>query len=284
MFKRLIAWRVGHIAIDAFLLYAGFLIAYGLRVGWIFSTDFPFAPFALVAALAVLTWIGFLIFTKYYRIPPRSGQGSLYDVVLSFVGGIIAVATLIIVYYFQRELFFSRLINIYALVFGVIALSISRTGFGQLLRFYKSRKKNAYKTLIIGANSVSEQLIKAINSNPYALYEVIGVIDPYGLKKGPQILGKLDKLTEITEKEGITAIIQCDAYEHTLNILSFCEEHDIKYQFDPALRGVYEKNLRIREIAGQTMISFVKRDFESDSKRKLYDVFDQVLKQVFDVD
>lgn len=270
--------------LDAILLYGAFLLAYGVRVGWVLSTDFPFALYALVSVIAVLAWLGFLVFTKYYRIPPRSGQGALYDLVLSAVGGVIAVATLIIVYYFQQELFFSRLINVYVLSFGVVALLVTRWGFGQILRHQKDKNHKAYKTLIIGANAVSDQLIRAIEDNPYALYEVIGVIDPYGLKKGPQILGKLDKLTEICQRESITAIIQCDAYEHTLNIISFCEEHDIKYQFDPALRGIYEKNLRIREVAGQTMISFVKRDFDSRSKRRLYDVFDRVLKQVFDVD
>ena len=91
-------------------------------------------------------------------------------------------------------------------------------------------------------------------------------------------------MTEVCEKENVTAIIQCDAYEHTLNIISLCEEKNIKYQFDPALRGIYEKNLRIREVAGQTMISFVKRDFDSSKKRTVYALFDRVLKQVFDVD
>ena len=187
-------------------------------------------------------------------------------------------------YFFPREILFSRLISVYAFVFGVLALFITQLIFRSL---FVKKLVTPYKTLIIGANTVSEKLINAINTNSYTLYEVIGVIDPYGLKKtieGSEILGKLDKLTDVCEKEGINAIIQCDAYEHTLNIISFCEEKDIKYQFDPALRGIYEKNLRIREVAGQTMISFVKRDFESQSKRRLYGVFDKILKQVFDVD
>ena len=287
MFRSLIWLRLGHIALDGALIYLGFLLAYFIRVGWVFSTDFAFGPFATISMLSVLAWIGFLIFTKYYRLPPRSGLASSYDLALTLVGGIIAVATLIIIYYFQRELFFSRLINVYVILFGIIFLTFSRFVFGRMLQSRKKTQHQVYQTLIIGANKVSEKLIEAIRSNPYALYEVVGVIDPYGLAKsieGSQILGKLDKMGDVCEKYGITAIIQCDAYEHTLNVLSFCEEKNIKYQFDPALRGIYEKNLRIREIAGQTMISFVKRDFDSGSKRTLYGLADKVLKQVFDID
>ena len=281
MFKRLIFWRTLHILADLCFVYSAFLLAYFLRVGFLFSSDFPFWLYAGVSLLGSGLWVSFLGFTKYYRIPPRSGGAQYYDFVLVVLGGVIANGFLIISYFFPREILFSRLITVYAFVFGVLALFLSQLVFRSL---FTKKLVRPYKTLIIGANTVSEKLIAAINTNPYALYEVIGIIDPYGLKKGPTILGKLDKLTEVCESAGITAIIQCDAYEHTLNIISFCEEKNIKYQFDPALRGIYEKNLRIREIAGQTMISFVKRDFESQSKRRLYGVFDKVLKQVFDVD
>ena len=52
------------------------------------------------------------------------------------------------------------------------------------------------------------------------------------------------------------------------------EEKDIKFQFDPALRGVYEDNLRIREVGGQAMISFVKRDFKNEKQRGKYRLID----------
>jgi hypothetical protein len=133
---------------------------------------------------------------------------------------------------------------------------------------------------------VTEKLIKNINKDKFAPYQIVGVIDPYGFYKnikGSEILGKLDKLNTICEQRKITAIIQCDAFEHTLNIISLCDERDIKFQFDPALRGVFEENLRIREIAGQKIISFVQRDFAGIKKVK-FKFIDWILNQVFDVD
>jgi len=258
-----------------------------LRVGFIFSTDLPFFLFLILGFLASILWIGFLIITKYYRIPPRSGKRLFFDLWLIGIGGVISNGFLIISYFFPRDILFSRLISIYIFILGSIFLFCSQLIFRQILIWQKKKGKNIYQTLIIGANRTAEKIIKSIKQDKYAPHKVIGVIDPYGLEKnikGSEILGKLNKLESLCKKENISEIIQCDGFEHTLNIISFCEEHDIKFQFDPALRGIYERNLRVREVAGQTMISFVKRDFEDKNKQLAYKWGDKIMRQVFDID
>lgn len=287
MLKELVRLRIYQMIIDFFLIYAANLTAYFLRVGFIFSSDFPFYLFASLAFLSSSAWIGFLIFTKYYRIPPRSGQREWYDISLMIVGGAISVGFLIVSYFFPREILFSRLIGVYVFLFGCLFLLISRWVFLWILEQRKKNEKKVYRTLIIGANRVAEKIIEAIQTDKYAPYKIIGVIDPYGMTKeikNSTVLGKLDKLEIICEKENITCLIQCDAFEHTLNLISLCDEKNIKFQFDPALRGIFEKNLRIREVAGVTMISFVKRDFSQENKKKIYRSADWILRQVFDVD
>jgi FlaA1/EpsC-like NDP-sugar epimerase len=301
MSKNWIYWRIGHIIIDVLGVYGAFLLAYFARVGWIFSTDFPIALFALLSGGATVVWIGFLIFSKYYRIPPRSGGRKWFDFFLAVAGGLLAVGMLIVTYFFPREILFSRLIGLYIFLFGIVWLALTQWIFRSLLAWAKKQEKNIYRTLIVGANRVSEKLIQAIETNPYAPYKIIGVIDPYGLYKSSgfklqtsnyklqksekiiPLLGKLDKLESVCEEEGITALIQCDGFEHTLNLISFCDEKNIKFQFDPALRGIFEDNLRVREVAGVTMISFVQRDFSGRKKLK-FRLIDWVLRQVFDVD
>ena len=148
------------------------------------------------------------------------------------MGGIVAVATLILIYYFQRELLPSRLITLYILVFGVFCLFVSGFLFRFVLRWQKEKKIRTYRTLVIGANPVAEKFVSQIKNSPYDLHHVIGVIDPYGVYKkidGSEILGKLDKLGVVCEKYKINSILQCDAYEQAINIISFCDEKNIKY-------------------------------------------------------
>jgi len=285
MARHWIYLRLFHILLDALGIYGAFVLAYFLRVGWIFSTDFRFEPYALFAGGAAVLWIAFLLLSKYYRIPPRHGSRRAFDFVLIFLSGAVAISFLLVGFFFV-ETFFSRLILLYAFVFSSAFLIITGDIFRLILMRSKKARKHVYRVLIIGANRVAEKLIHAIDTNPYAPYHIIGVIDPYGLTKdirGSRILGKLDRLEDICKKEKITAIIQCDAFEHTLNLISFCDEKDIKFQFDPALRGIFEENLRIREVAGVTMISFVQRDY-TGMKRLRFRAIDWVLRQVFDVD
>ena len=237
--------------------------------------------------------LGFSFFPKYYRIPPRSGARQSFDLLLAVFGGALAVGILIVTYFFPREILFSRLIGVYIFVFGIIWLFLTQWLFRLLLAWAKRHEKNIYKTIVVGANRVSEKLIQAIEANPYAPYKIVGVIDPYGMCKTSNfnlhssnpvpLLGKLDRLESVCQEKGITALIQCDGFEHTLNLISLCNEKNIKFQFDPALRGVFEENLRIREVAGVTMISFVQRDF-SGRKKFIFRFIDWALRQVFDVD
>lgn len=286
MSKKWIWLRIVQIILDTLGVYGSFVLAYFLRVGGIFSTDFPFELFAVLSAAATVVWLGFLGLSKYYRIPPRSGVRAGYEVVLAIAGGAVAIGFLIVSYFFPRDILFSRWIAVTAFGVGVLWLLMTREIFRWLLAKQKKSSKNVYKLLVVGANRVAEQLIDAINADRFAPYQVVGVIDPYGLSKkirGSRILGKLDQLDPVCKKEGVTSIIQCDAFEHTLNLISFSDEHNIKFQFDPALRGIFEKNLRIRDVAGQTMISFVQRDY-TGVRRKKFQLIDWVLRQVFDVD
>ena len=273
--------------VDFLGIYVASVLAYFLRVGFVFSSDFPFSVFAVLAFVSALVWSLFLVFTKYYRVPPRSGGRVWFDVGLVLVGGIVSVGFLIVTYFFPREIIFSRLLCVYIWLFGCVFLLCSQFIFRWILAGRKNDGKKVYRTLIVGANRVSERLIAAIEDDDYAPYKIIGVIDPYGMAGDMscvKILGKLDKLEDVCVREKITAIVQCDAFEHTLNLISFCDEKNIKFQFDPALRGVFEKNLRIRETAGVTLISFVRRDFSKKRKRLFYRFVDWGLRQVFDVD
>jgi len=210
MLKYWVFWRLAHIALDFVLVYTAFLLAYFVRVGWIFTTDFNFGAYALMAIVGTFVWVSFLAFARYYRIPPRSGGKEWFDLVLILVGGGVANGLLIVTYFFSDATVFSRLISVYAFVFGAAFLGFSQLGFRGCIMWLKKRQKQSYRLLIIGANRISEQFIDKIKHNPYALYKVVGVIDPYGLKKNikdSQVLGKLDKLERVCEEYKVNSIL-----------------------------------------------------------------------------
>ena len=96
-------------------------------------------------------------------------------------------------------------------------------------------------------------------------------------------MGKLNALEEICEEKKIKSIIQCDSFEHTINLISLCQEKNIKFQFTPSLRGIAHEQLRIRSIGKELVISFVERP-ENHKQQKLFSALDWSLRHIFDTD
>lgn len=291
MLKTLLFWRTLHILLDTMLLLSAFLLAYFIQVGWVLATDFSFARYFLLSMVGVFVWMSFLLMAKYYRLPPRHGRRAWFDWLLLVMGGGIAVGVLIVGYFFPWGILFSRWIPVMIIFFGVAFLWGTHAAFIYRLKYFNAHSDQVYQTLIVGANRVAESLIQKIMSNQLAPYRVVAAIDPYGLNKSKEltqykipIIGKLDKLQPAIDQRGITAVIQCDAFEHTLNILSLCDEQHIKYEFVPALRGINEKSLRIRELSGVTLISYAKRDYEKRPTQFGYRWGDIILRQIFGID
>ena len=211
-------------------------MAYFARVGTLISTDFPLKIYALLAGVSALFWIFFLLFARFYKVsiePTKTEK--LFQFGKIILGGAIAIGTLIISYFFPREILFSRLLGLYAFAFGTAYLWISSQIFLAILKRRKKQgQSDIYKTLIIGANRISDKIIQRLQADPIAPYIVKGVIDPYGMAPknfSGKVIGKLNKLEAFVESEKITAIIQCDAYEHTINLISLAKEKNIRFLF-----------------------------------------------------
>lgn len=281
-------WRVIQIIIDFFGVWGMAILAYFARVGWILSTDFPFGLYVVMSGIAALVWISVLLFNQFYRVVPVSGKTEfILQNAKILLGGSIAVGVMIVSYFFPKETLFSRWIGVYILIFGSLWLFVSNEIYREFIAWQKKHdKKSVYRTLIVGANRVSEKIIDRLTKDRFAPYKIVGVIDPYGLAaknfKG-KILGKLNKLEDVCDRERVTAMIQCDGFEHTLSLISFCDQRSIKFQFDPALRGVFEGNLRLRKSADIPFISFVQRDYQGTKKLK-FKAIDWALRNVFDID
>src|SRR3989338_4123992 len=108
MKKELIQLKIVQVLVDAILIMAAFALSYFLRIGFFFSSDFPFDPYATIALITTPITIFFAFFGRTYKLTQR---------ILSFrhiqrVGfvAIMNVATFMILYYFTYRMFFSRLI------------------------------------------------------------------------------------------------------------------------------------------------------------------------------
>lgn len=229
--------------------YAG---AYFLRVGFIFSSDFPFDRFLAAVAIVAPAWLAMLIGTRTFALlrAQRSPRTFAY-ILFAGVGG---AALFCLVYYFLFGAFFSRLLLGTALVLSVVATWAWHLAFGFLSRTLMRSAPASYPTLIIGATRESALLIKSLQEKKNPL-KPVAVLDGKGTREtsihGVPVIGKLNKLEETLEKHEITHLIQCSDLEQSLNLLSACRKRGISYVLLPSVLGIVERDEKVEVLEGR---------------------------------
>lgn len=231
-----------------------YALAYFLRVGFIFSTDFPFGRFMTATLLVAPAWLAMLIGTRTFALlrSQRSAK-TLGYVVFAGVGG---AALFCLTYYFLFGAFFSRMLLATALLSSVACTWVWHLVFGFVARNAMRGARPTYPTLIVGVTRESCALIKTLQERKNPL-KPVAILDGKGTKdaaiEGVPVLGKLNKLEEVLEKHGITHLIQCSDLEQSLNLLSACRKRGITYMMLPSIVGIVERDERIETLEGQSV-------------------------------
>lgn len=239
---------------DLALFLGAYALAYFLRVGWIFSTDFPFQTFFTVALLVAPLWLLTLLVTRTFAL--LRNQKSLRTGMYILYAGVISTALFGLTYYFLFGLFFSRLLLIYALVLSTLPVWGWHVLYEQWTRRLLRRNPPVYPTLIIGATREAKELIAVLRKRRSPLSPV-AILDGRGTSEtiidDIPVAGKLNKLEEILINKKITHLIQCSDLEQSLNLLSACRNHAVTYMLLPSVLGIVERDERIETLEGRPL-------------------------------
>lgn len=226
--------------------YAG---AYFLRVGFIFSSDFPFDRFLTAVLLVAPAWLAILIGTRTFALlRAQRGPRTFAYVVFAGIGG---AALFCLTYYFLFGAFFSRLLLGTALLLSIVCTWVWHLAFGFLSRTLMRSSPASYPTLVVGVTRESTALITALQTKKNPL-KPVAILDGKGTREtaieGVPVLGKLNKLDETLEKHAITHLIQCSDMEQSLNLLGACRARGITYMMLPSVLGIVERDERIEHL------------------------------------
>lgn len=245
---------------DVLLFITSYVLAYFVRVGWIFSSDFPFTPYLSIVTLVAIPWMIVLLTTRSFSItrPQRSLRNLGYIAYACLVG----TAIFALGYYFLFGLFFSRTLLLYALIASTLIISLWHIAFEKVLRHVLRMDPPVFRALIIGVNRESAALIKLMNQKKNPLTPV-AILDGTGTKEtaidGVPVLGKLNKLEETLVNEKITHLIQCSDMEQSINLLSACRNRNISYMVLPSVFGIVERDERVESLEGKPVTSVSSR-------------------------
>jgi len=233
------------IGLDFVLVLLSFVLAYFVRVKFVFSTDFPFAQYMPVALVASVLTVVFAFLIKTYRDDQK--VLSLHHFLRTGFSAILQTALFAIIFYFFYQSLFSRLMLVYIAIFGLALVYAGHLGLDAFLHFlYSKGTGGAIRTLLIGTNREAQKLIKFLQETKSQHY-VVSILDGYGssLKEinGIPVKGKLNKLESVVEKDRIEQIIQVDNLEQVMNLLIFAHKNKINYVLVPSVLGEYHQDL-----------------------------------------
>jgi FlaA1/EpsC-like NDP-sugar epimerase len=237
------------LATDLLLFMGIYALVYFLRVGWIFSTDFPFDRYLTAVTLTAPLWLLVVATTRTFHF--MRSQATLRNAAYITYAGMVGVALFTLVYYFRYTAFFSRLLLVYAFVLQTGATYVWHILYQRFMRLQLRRDPPAFPTLIVGLTRESRALIGTLNRRLSPL-KPVAILESRGTSErevgGVPVRGKLNLLEETLAREKITHLVQCSDLEQSLNLLSACRNGGITYLLLPSVLGIIERDERVESL------------------------------------
>lgn len=273
MKKSEIAFGVLRIPVDILMTVLAFASAYSLRT---ITDGLPFynQPLDLSLFPPLNEYINFSIYlgVVLFALFALNGMYSLKSSsrLSREIGKVIWIAIiwmlLIIAYYFIiREFPFSRLVLLYSFFLTVIFISVGRFIINKIQKYLLRIGIGNRRVLFVGLNEITDELTKAFKID--LRFKVVGSIGA----------DEIHNLKNLIKEKHVDEIIQTKSdlsKGHAEDILDFCRENHIQYNFVPDLVQVQRTNIDISSPSGIPLISL---------KPTPLDGWGRVLKRIFDI-
>ena len=248
---------------DAVLVGAAYFLAYYLR----FDGDIPAGT--LAKWRQTLVWIVPLKLVCLYFFGLYKGMWrytGIYDLENLIKACVISSGIIVFILVLKvRFVGFPRSVYAIDLLLTFLFLSGVRVGIRLFLTpgqglfkapFFGKKDQDGSRVLVVGAGSAGDKLLREIKENPEIRYQVAGCIDDDKKKlkqtlHGVSVLGSVDEIKEIAEKEAVDEIIIAISAASALEmrrVVSACESTGLPCKTLPGVGELIEGKVSVRSI------------------------------------
>ena len=251
---------------DILLINISFILAYWVRydlqlfraVDPAFSVSYRvYLPF-----VAVFTLLLILVYRQqgaYKQRRQLSWIDEFYAIVHGTATGIVITIVFIFLY---RSGFYSRLIFVYAGIFSIIFLGISRLIKVAVIKNMRRRGIGTKRVLIAGAGEIARTVMRVVVANPECGFNIIGFVDDHPDRGETDIgrfqaLGKVSNLPDILTAKNIDEVIITLPWQYhrkIIQIMAICERLNVSTRIVPDMFQIRLSHMHVEEIAGVPMI------------------------------
>jgi len=260
--------------VDYLLLIAAGCTAYFLRFQSSFSQiqpalyTIPFGEYVFMVAITASAWVVIFAFSGLYSM--RSTRRLVEEVRRVFLACSTGVLLLMIVFFFQRELFSSRFIILAAYGLSMLYVTVGRISMLYLQRVLFRRGIGVRNVVLIGEGHTTKLI-----ANELANKRALGLHIKLQFDEFTKEAKK--KISDYHTRNGIDELIFTDlsvSKEKKQEMYDFCDEQHIVFKYAAALFDTQSTNISIQPIAGIPVI---------EVKRVRLDGWGRIVKRLFDI-
>ncbi|MFQ6014990.1 MAG: undecaprenyl-phosphate glucose phosphotransferase [Anaerolineae bacterium] len=263
MFERYRRWlTVALMGVDIVLINVAFALAYWVRyeLEWIRPLhEFNYIPFQWYLPVALVLTVILLIVYQLEAVyhQPR-GASWLDEVYAIFKGTLIGIAIMIVIFFYYRPQFYSRLMFGYAGVLIVALLSLARLVVRITRDRLHKRGIGVDRVLIVGAGEVGRAIMRNIMARPELGYQVVGFVDDDPAKQKAAIgrfmaLGNTDDIPRVVREHNADEVIislPWMSHRKIMKIMAQCQRQGTRAMFVPDLFQMRLSQVHLDDING----------------------------------
>lgn len=254
------------ILVDVILINQAFVLAYWVRydLQLFRAVDPAFnVPYRVYLPFVALFTLLLILVYRQQGVYRLRRQISWVDELYAIVNGTATGTVITIVFIFlYRAGFYSRIIFLYAGIFSVLFLGLSRLIKVTVLRRMHRQGIGLKHVLIIGAGEVGRTVMRAVVANPEYGLRIVGFLDDHPAKGETDIgrfkaLGRIDNLIDVLEVirlDEVFITLPWQYHRKIMIIMNLCERKNVRTRIVPDLFQMRISHMQVEELAGVPMI------------------------------
>ncbi|HAH03977.1 TPA: hypothetical protein DCL28_00250 [Candidatus Komeilibacteria bacterium] len=253
------------------LILAGSL-AYFLRFES-FMTDLRPVIFAMnyqaffkILLMVALAWIAVFGLNGLYSIK-RQSVIALFSKI--FVACSASTLIIVVAFFFNFNLFSSRLIIISGWLLSIIIVSLERLIIHYVKKAFYKKGLGVRQVIVVGHNRNASDIVKVLKENPAYGFRVIEVYDNFN----DAVRENLGQLMDVKQVDDVILANANLAEEEKNNLVNFCIEHQLNYKYAASLLETKLINFDLGTIGGVPLIEVRQTKLEG---------WGRILKRLFD--
>lgn len=248
-------WAFILLPVDAAMILAAFVSAYFIRVNlesFPISYVWPFPQYLKFVLILVPMWLAIFALEGLYNLRARRRFfQEASQVFLAVSAGIFLVMAWV---FLSRNLFFSRLVVIYAWGLAIIYILIARNLLIGIRRTIFNFGYDLKRLAVIGTNQTAQAIITAIRNNRRLGYKIVGVIGTDGeTGQSANFLGNLSHVRQIFRRGIIDEVVLADTEllpEKINQIRLAAQQYKITLRIVPSLINLQIMDFHTITLAG----------------------------------